>query len=498
MSYRIFFLIACLLKTCSSFSLGLEEKIGQLFVVPVCLEHGQEHLEKVKTLIKEKHIGGVIFMGGTTSQQRKFLQEVKDEGIPSIISCIDGEWGTGMRMRDVASLPKNLTLGAIGEMHLLKEFGREVASQCRALGVLVNFSPVVDVNSNPKNPVIHWRSFGDDPEEVSRRALAVMEGMMQGGVVPCAKHFPGHGDTATDSHLSLPRIDKSLKEMQSVELQPFKKLIKRGIPMVMIGHLLFPALSEEPASLSKEVIQGLLREELGFKGVVVTDALNMQAVKNDRTLEEICLKSLLAGADLLLISTTDFEEANSLIEVEIPDAIERIKKGWLLGEVSEGELDEKLKRVTLLKQKRPLPLLPQRNDLKKRLYRQALTHCGAPFHPIPNGASIALFQATENPDLKRALRLYGSVAVFSLDEISLASEHEHVIVSVRKRDLPLEIPEHAIVTLFDTPYSLEMIPKNISVLVGYEEAFEAKEAAADALFGKFTPPGKLPIQVSRK
>lgn len=455
--------------------MSLDEKVGQLFVVPICPTHGQEHLDAVYKLLKERHIGGVIFMEGTSDQQREILEHIQ----PEVFTFQDAEWGVGMRLKDVPSLPKNLTLGAIQDLGLLRAFGRELARQCRSVGIQGDFAPVVDVNSNPKNPVIHRRSFGEDPDEVARRAQAVMEGMQAGGILACAKHFPGHGDTTIDSHVDLPVIDKC-------ELVPFKALIDGGVDMVMLGHLYFPNLSEWPSSMSYEIITGLLREKLGFKGLVITDALNMQALAKNYPFDQIVLMPLLGGADLLLTATSHPEVSSYLINVGIPKAIELIK-----ATVPEEIIDERVERILSVK-KRLIPPMPAENkELRRTLYRHALTLIGE----LPTmGPEIALVQSRPDPDFEHFLSRDAEVKIFSYEEMESASQYPHLIVNVRNGDRPASIPDHAILALFDTPYALHQIGFK-SALVGYEDVADAKEALADALFGKLTPLGKLPIRL---
>lgn len=464
----------------------LDEKIGQLFIVPICPTHGQEHVNDALKLLKERHIGGVIFMEGKAEDQKRIVQLIQNEQDTPIWAFQDAEWGVGMRLKDVVSLPKNLTLGAIQDLELLKAFGRELARQCRLFGIQGDFAPVVDVNSNPKNPVINYRSFGEDPNEVAKRALAVMEGMKEGGILSCAKHFPGHGDTSIDSHVDLPIIDKSLEALEALELVPFKALIDRGVDMVMLGHLYFPCLSHLPSSMSYEITTGLLREKLGFKGLIVTDALNMQALAKNYSFEEVVLKPLLAGVDLLLTATSHPEVSSYLIRVGIPKAIDLIKAS-----IPEAIIDEKVDRILKYK-RRMIPQIPMEEpDLRRNLYRQALTQVG---NKVVMGDFVALIQSRPDPDFEAFLSRYAAVATFSFEEIEQAQAYSHIIVNVRKGDLPKNIPEHATVALFDTPYTLHNLEFS-SALVGYEDVAEAKEAVSDALFGKLTPLGKLPIRL---
>ena len=385
--------------------MSLSEKVGQLIVAPICPTHGEEHLENIRKLLIEKEIGNVIFMSGTSELQQKIIQIIQNELDRPLYAFQDAEWGVGMRLSDVSNLPKNLTLGAIQDLELLRAFGLELARQCRLVGIAGDFAPVADVNSNPKNPIIHRRSFGADPDQVAERALMVMEGMRAGGIWACAKHFPGHGDTSVDSHHALPVIDKSLEEIERNELIPFKKLIHHEVDMVMVGHLVLPQISREPSSLSKEIITDLLRGKLGFEGVVVTDALNMEALSGDP--EENAIKALLAGCDLLVYATAKSSVSQELIEKTIPKVIERIK-----AEIPEDLIDEKLERIQEMRERKQ-GTIPQENpQLRRTLYRHAVTCIG---ELPPMEEEVALVQSHSDPDFESYLSRYAEVKLFSYD-----------------------------------------------------------------------------------
>ena len=465
---KLLFIIVPLIPS-ALIAMTLEQKIGQLFVVPAC----QSHFEEVRNLLRNKHIGGILLLAGDSRSQVEMIQTLESE--VDVWTFQDAEWGVGMRVNNVPPLPRNLTLGAIGDAELLKAFGRELAYQCRSVGIQGNFAPVVDVNRNSKNPVIGRRSFGDDPENVTRCGLSVLEGMQAGGILACAKHFPGHGDTARDSHIDLPLLE-------SVDLAPFQALIDAGVEMVMVGHLLYPPLSEEPSSLSHEIVTELLREKMGFKGLIATDALNMKALTSHYEITEIAEKTLLAGTDLLVIEDPEF------LEITIPRMIEHIR-----ATVPEDVIDEKVERILAYKQRAVLPMPEENPMLKRTLYRAALTQLG----DVKGASSIALVQSRPDPDLESALLQYAHVTVFSYEEMEMATNFPCILINVRKGDIPTNLPERAIVTLFDTPYVLNEISFN-SALVGYEDVLEAKEAVADALFGKLTPLGKLPIRLCKE
>ena len=297
--------------------LSLEEKVGQLM---------------------NYHIGGLLFSGGKLQGQASVInlaQELTD--IPMMITC-DGEWGLGMRMTDAVSYPRNRVLGCIQEDSLIYAYGLESARQMRELGITVNFAPVADVDNNPNNPVINTRSFGEDPANVARKVIAYMQGLQAGGVVAVAKHFPGHGDTDVDSHKALPTLNFTRARMDSIELYPFKQAINAGVDGIMVGHLDVPQLSERsglPSSLSHNIVTDLLQEELGFEGLIFTDALEMKGVASAEG--TTCLQALKAGADLLLVPMGIRGEFRALVQA--------VKKG----QVSEELVDAKCRKILTYK-----------------------------------------------------------------------------------------------------------------------------------------------------
>ena len=282
-------------------TLSPSEKVGQLFMPAAFINDSEEEIRRLESLIRRANIGGLCFFHSRASAATNFegprevvynansLQTLKKliiryqeaASIPLLIS-MDAEWGLAMRIENCRQFAYAITLGAIREQDdLIEEVGRDIALDCLQAGIHWNFAPVADINQNPDNPVIGYRSFGENREKVSNKAISYMKGMQSMGLLSCAKHFPGHGDTATDSHLGLPVIQKNLNDLKFNELYPFKQMIREGVDAVMVGHLAVPALTPgktESASVSKSIIQELLRQHLGFTGAVVSDALNMHSV----------------------------------------------------------------------------------------------------------------------------------------------------------------------------------------------------------------------------
>lgn len=297
-------------------NMTLQEKLGQLFMVDLFSSDPKAKSDKIKNLISEYHLGGIIFSKGGPMRQAKLNNEFQALSKVPLMIGMDAEWGLSMRLDSTYAFPWNMTLGAISDNKIVEQVGRRIGEHSKRLGVHINFAPVVDINTNPKNPIIGNRSFGEDRENVTEKALAFMKGMQSAGVLGSAKHFPGHGDTEKDSHKTLPTIDFSRERLDTLELYPYQRLIDAGIASIMIAHLNVPALEPRmnyPSSLSHKIVTELLKEELGFNGLVFTDALNMKGASNFKKPGEIELAAILAGNDILLIPE-DVPKAMSFLE----------------------------------------------------------------------------------------------------------------------------------------------------------------------------------------
>lgn len=324
-------------------ALTLREKIGQLFMVAAYSNKGNKHIDEIESLILEYGIGGLICMQGTPSAQAQLTNRYQALSRVPLLLSMDAEWGLGMRLDSVTFYPRQLALGASFDDDLVYDFGREQARQLKRLGVHVSFSPVVDVNSNPQNPVIGNRAFGEDREQVAQLGYAYMSGLQDGGVLANAKHFPGHGDTDSDSHKTLPSVLHDRNRLDSIELYPFRKIFAEGIGSVMVAHLDIPALDtaateRTPSTLSPAIVTDLLRTEMGFDGLVFTDALNMAGVANSAAPGEAEYKALLAGNDVLLFAG------------DVPKALEYILNAVETGVLEESVIDEHCYRILQAKE----------------------------------------------------------------------------------------------------------------------------------------------------
>lgn len=355
--------------------LTLKERIGQLFIYTIAPQQDKANKELLRKVVEDYKVGGLLFSGGLMQNQVMLTNEAQRMAEVPLMITFDGEWGLAMRLRGTPNFPRNMVLGCIQNDTLIYEYGREVARQCRELGVQVNFAPVADVNINPKNPVINTRSFGESPFNVANKVVAYSKGLEDGGVLSVSKHFPGHGDTDVDSHKALPVLPFTRARLDSIELYPFRKAIRAGLGGMMVGHLEVPAIEPQkglPSSLSRKVVSGLLVNDLGFQGLVFTDALAMKGVSGN---ESICLQALKAGNDLLLVPRRIKEEVEAVLAA--------VKKG----ELTEKEIEAKCRKVLKYKyalglEKKPHVQLsglgtrintPKTRDLMRRLNLAAIT-----------------------------------------------------------------------------------------------------------------------------
>lgn len=482
----------------------VDQKIGQLFIAAAypsqdaATTEGVEEdpFEVIHRLVKEYHIGGVIFKHRwSVDEETKLIQSLQSKSIIPLFILQDGEWGLSMRLRDTVRFPKNTTLGAIQDNSLIHAMGKEIARQFRQIGVNFNLSPVVDINNNLNNPVIGMRSFGDDPEVVSEKGIAMMSGLQDGGILSCAKHFPGHGDTDQDSHKTLPLISSDSHRLTHLELVPFKRLIQAGIKSVMTAHLEVPALEEssgKPASLSQAIVTDLLRLQLNFKGLIITDDLMMKGITDNIAPAEAALSAFLAGNDLLLASTA------------VPVAIARIKDAYLKGIITEKMLDEHVERILTAKQwlqdQVSIDDFPENSlALKRKLYRSSISVLSDNFSMdvlhfdrskdvfiIFGENCFPAFFSTLMPETKivtKELFLkddFSSVFIV----ISNSADYPEAIAFARTaKSLKKEVR----IISFCSPYALLPYLHEFPILMAYEDDDDAQEAAADVLLNKLSP-----------
>ncbi|MEN8746598.1 MAG: glycoside hydrolase family 3 protein, partial [Polaribacter sp.] len=321
-------------------TMTVDQKIGQLFMVQAYSNLDQKHEDFISELIRKYHVGNLIFMQGTPTKQAVLTNKYQALSKVPLLIGIDGEWGLDMRLKNTFRYPWNMTLGAIQENSFIEQFGQRVGAHCKRLGIHINFAPVVDINTNPDNPIIGNRSFGENKKNVTNKSIAFTKGMQSTGVLANAKHFPGHGDTATDSHHTLPVVNFDAQRLDTLELYPYKKMFDAGVASVMTAHLSIPKIEPNPAlpsSLSPKIVTDLLKVKMGFLGLIITDGLNMKGAANYSSASEIDVAAILAGNDLLLIPQ------------DIPGSVQLMKSALKTGVLTAERLDFSVRKILAAK-----------------------------------------------------------------------------------------------------------------------------------------------------
>ncbi len=510
--------------------LSLEEKIGQLLMVPAYSNSAQQNRTQVERWVWQYHVGGIIFMQGSPVQQVRLTNVYQSLSSIPLLIAMDAEWGPSMRLDSLPRFPYALTLGALREDSLVYQVARAIGRQCKRLGVHINFAPVADINNNPANPVIGFRAFGSNKHTVTQRSLLFMRGLQDEGIVAVAKHFPGHGDTQVDSHYDLPILPHTLERLDSLELYPFKNLIREGVMGVMVGHLLVPALDTFTATVSERVIQGLLRGQLGFRGIVFSDALNMKAVSLYYAPGELEVAALKAGVDVLLYVEN------------VPVVFRAIQEAIFSGRLSEELLDEKVRRLLQLKAFLGLtqaPFIPEENlytDLwaepileplrkaftgavtllqnrqnllplshlrgRRPLYVQIGYEKPAPFYRYLASYSAMDYIVIPDPERLPSDSLLQALSEYNLFIIGLFglsnSPRQSFGMRPRLLDLLCELTQcdgAAITCVFGNPYAISYLGEETAILLAYQEDTVAQWQAANIIFGALPPQGKIPIEV---
>ena len=515
--------------------LTLEQKIGQLFMVATFSNKSEAEYQYVEKLVRERHLGGLIFMQGDPVAQTQLTNRYQRAAEVPLLIAQDAEWGLAMRLDGVPPYPKNMTLGAIADDSLLYHMGTYMATQLRRVGVNLNFAPVVDINNNPRNPVINYRSFGESKYNVARKGLMLSHGLQDQGVLACAKHFPGHGDTDTDSHFDLPLLSHDLTRLDTLELYPFVQMAERGVGAMMVAHLYIPALDPTPnqaTTLSPRVVKGLLREEIGFDGLIITDALNMQGVAKYYPDGEIALRAFLAGNDILLFPQN------------LPRCINLIQEAVEDGRIEEADLDQRVRRILAAKYQvglhryEPRSLVgvretlndPQVEVLIKQLHEASITLARNEGRLLPLGdldrRDIAYLQVGGGSGnaFDRTLKKYTHVDNFYLRPGFTGGELEQMLTKLEgyntvimgvygmnnkadrnfgiRENTPVlsrrlvEAKKEVILTLFGSPYGLKDFGPETAIVVAYEDGEYAQVGAAQAIFGGQPVTGRLPVSAS--
>ena len=509
-------------------TLSLDEKIAQLMVLRAHSNWDAKKIDSLAELIKQYNIGGLCFFQGGPIRQAIQTNNYQRIAKTPLLITIDAEWGLGMRLDSVDMFPRQLSLGAMPNKQLVYEMGAAIAAQCKRLGIQINYAPDIDINNNPANPVINDRSFGQNKKTVIDYGIAYMKGLQDNGIMATAKHFPGHGDVSVDSHKDIPVVNKTRAELDSLELAPFKALINAGIESVMVAHLSVPAIDnadKRPTSLSAKAVNGVLKNELGFKGISVTDALDMKAISNYYPEGEANVQAILAGNDMLCLPG------------DIGQSIKKVKEAISEGRLTVKDIDTRVKKVLSAKYRYGLSqvklidtnnIISDLNQsvvfLKTAMAKQSLTYVNANQRTIiKKGQRIAYLVLNSNKAnaISNALSIgYEASVYFSDGSDSNAlknieqqlTNYDQVIVGLhnynRRPANHFEIPSNLIQFLkrpghenwthiiLGNPYAVAEFPNIHNILFAYEDNAQTQNAVLQWLEGSFEAVGVLPVTVT--
>lgn len=520
-------------------SLSDDEKIGQLFMIRAHSNKSREYHLNVKKQIEQYKVGGVCFFQGGPGRQIALVNEYNLASDIPLFVAIDGEWGVGMRLDSVIDFPHQMTLGATNDPKLIYKIGLAFGKQCKSVGVNINFAPVADVNSNPDNPVINYRSFGENPQRTAEFSWQIAHGMQDENVYACAKHFPGHGDTKSDSHKTLPTVKGNTKLLDSLHLFPFKYLSEKGIKSVMVAHLFVPAYDTtagRASSLSPKIVNGLLFDSLNFKGLAITDALEMKGVSSYFEPGEIELRALMAGNDILLMPPN------------IDKAIAKIKEAVSTGIIEKEYLDNKIKKILFAKydlglnQKKVVDSKTYKTVLNSeenkslilRSYKEAMTLVinKNDIIPLTSGGSktmaVVSIGVSESNQFSNNIKKHHKISTFSLPNKPSLSQAQNLADKLKKYDLVIVNVMNTnnsaqnnygisqtsvdfvnlicqstkvILVVSANPYAAGRFIEQCeseAVMITYEDNSLTREIAANSLFGADPISGKLPVSISSK
>ncbi|QMU27593.1 glycoside hydrolase family 3 N-terminal domain-containing protein [Adhaeribacter radiodurans] len=519
-------------------SLTFDQRLGQLFMVTALSNRGSQHVQEIEKLVTQYNIGGLMFLYGSPYRQASLTNQYQSKAKVPLLIAMDAEWGLNMRLDSSMHFAKQMTLGAMADEHYVYLMAQEIALNLHRLGVQVSFSPVLDVNSNPKNPVIGNRSFGESKEQVSRRGIAYIKGLQDNGIIAVAKHFPGHGDTDTDSHRALPVINSDLKRLTEVDLYPFVQSFQAGVKGVMVGHLYMPQFDSsevKATTLSHKLVTGLLKQKMNYQGLVFTDALNMKSVTRAYKPGQLDAMALLAGNDVLLFSEN------------VPTAITEIKNAIGRGEITPEDIDARVRKILHAKywaglgQYRPINLSHLKEELNRphsravqhKLYEQSVTvvanhgnllpfrevdttryaHVSIGIRPdnpftetLQHYAPFATFNVRERyvPDsvfinLRKKLRGFDVVVVslHSLNSTSVSNygigEYSRTFIQKLQKENPRQ---KVVVCVLGNAYSLKYFEGSKWLVCSYEDNPVSQSVTPQVLFGSLPAQGKLPVTAS--
>ncbi|MCB0725565.1 MAG: glycoside hydrolase family 3 C-terminal domain-containing protein [Ignavibacteriae bacterium] len=526
-------------------SMTLREKIGQMLVSSskgFQLDKSGDEYKRLQKAVNEEKVGGFIFFQGTSRDEAELINDLQTQSnIPLLISA-DFERGTKMRLDDGSLFPNNMGIGATRDPNLAYHMGRIIAMECRALGIHQNYAPVVDVNNNANNPIINVRSFGEDPYLVSELADAMIKGLQDGGVIATAKHFPGHGDTDIDSHNDLPVLNFGMDRLDSVELVPYFSAIRNNVMSIMIAHLAFPAVEHEPfvpASLSQKLVKDLLIDYMGYKGLIVTDALNMEGIKKHFTTQQVAVMCVEAGIDLILMPQGEKETIDAIekavndgtvTEERINESVRKILKAKLWLGLFENNIVDVEKAVNTINSK-------EAQDLSKIIAEASITLVKDDMDALPlsdmsgkNCAVVSINNGLETANTGFFKDEFEKVAKSKFNNYSYTSVNgdvtnsNEILASVENADV-IVVPIYAkvkiktgtvglpqsqldliksliatgkkvIVISFGNPYLIQGFLETPAYICAYGDGESSISATIRAIFGEIKFNGKLPVSIS--
>jgi beta-N-acetylhexosaminidase len=516
--------------------LNRNQKVAQLFMVRAHTNLGKAYSDSVAKVIKKQHLGGVVFFQGGPQRQAVLTNTYQSLSKTPLMIALDGEWGLGMRLDSTISYPYQMTLGAIQDNSLIYRMGQQIAKDFKRLGIQINFAPVMDVNNNPKNPVINYRSFGDNKYNVADKGIAYMSGLQESGVFTTAKHFPGHGDTNVDSHYDLPQLNFSKGRLDSLEMYPFKKAVQAGLSGVMVAHMNIPSLDHTPnlpSTLSKPIVTDILKEQIGFKGLVFSDAMDMKGVVKFFPNGEADVRAIIAGNDVIELSQNSER------------AIKLVKKSIRQHRLTWDEVDRKVRKILEAKywmnlhEYQPIAtknLVEDLNRAESRALIQEIADAavtvvkGAELFPLKNDfvrKTAILSIGPKDPtafsnQLKKSdpqAMLFIVPKDISTKELETVKtelkKYDQIIMSVHdtrtrpggtldySNALKLFIADMAslntISAVFANPYTIAGLPgieKSKALIIGYQNMAEIQSAAARVMQGVLKAKGKLPVTIN--
>lgn len=510
-------------------TLELREKVAQLMVLPAYSNKGSGHVAFLERQVDDLSIGGFIFFQGGPGRQAHITNNLQKRSKVPLLIGMDAEWGLSMRLDSTDRFPWAMTLGAVADTQLIYHMGMAMGKQCKRLGVHWNFAPVLDLNTNPENPIINARSFGERLEQALPRALAMAKGMEDVGVLSCMKHFPGHGDTRSDSHKTLPTVSRSKEELEAIEIQPFRRAVAHGISSTMVAHLNMPALtgSQQPTSMSKAVVQDLLRNNMHFNGLIVTDALNMAGAGDGLPAGEVELRAFLAGNDVLLFPR------------HVEQGIDKIVAAVLADTAKLRQLNQSVLRILKAKEKvglakwKPIAMSGLHNDLNttevgrlnEKAAEQALTllinrdkalpwspsteqvavvRCGkgigdALLEPLSFYTEYQVFDlnADNSNDILRQLAAYNRVMVVYYTEGASPWKSYKAEGYIKQFVNRLSLQNRFVLAMLSNPYALNDFPEAEqaeALIMAYQNMPATERAVVQMLFGAKAAQGQLPVR----